>query len=134
MLGQDSLDAVERDLKRTGKIDLYITEKPNLNFAEELNMDDPYSEVVWLASKSGACTGIVFPLNVTDGEQLALLAEQIQKHVHEELSYLEIPVLWPECPIHRKSHPLDPVSSDNEAWWTCPKNRARIAKIGELKK
>jgi hypothetical protein len=134
MLVQDVLAAFEHDLKRTGKVSLKVIEGPNLNFVEGQSTDDPYSELVWLASESGVCTGVVITLNINDSEQLALVAEQIQKHVHEELSYLKIPVLWPECPIHRKSHPLDPISSDDEAWWICPKNQARVARIGELMK
>lgn len=48
------------------------------------------------------------------------------------------PAVWPRCPDHPDTHPLEAVVVDGTAVWVCPKSgavrksRAAFARIGEL--
>jgi hypothetical protein len=59
---------------------------------------------------------------------LVLLAERLQDEIAETRD------LWgearPECPGH--THPCSPELIDGSAWWVCPRDGRRVARIGSL--
>jgi hypothetical protein len=72
----------------------------------------------------------------TDSEdaQLVSLADQIQEFVHEQVLHKAgLPVVWPECPLHPGSHPLQAVEDDLVGpAWQCARLGRTIARVGDL--
>ena len=63
------------------------------------------------------------------GDELVVrLADRLQEDISETRD------LWgeprPQCPGH--THPASAELLDNEAWWVCPRDRRRLARIGSL--
>ncbi|GAA3597380.1 hypothetical protein [Kribbella ginsengisoli] len=119
-----ALNAVVRDLRNTGGIELRISDEPATS--------DPGYESVLLLSGRRWSTGLLAPLGLTDDERLVHVADQVQEFVFEELARLELPVTWPECPEHPASHPLTPVLTSGPPSWQCPKSGDTVAPIGRL--
>lgn len=61
---------------------------------------------------------------------LVSLADGIQENLSETQAH------WgealPPCPRH--PHPLRPIVADGTAWWSCPRDGSRIARIGALRR
>ncbi|MEV6410958.1 hypothetical protein [Kribbella sp. NPDC051718] len=120
----NALEAVVRDLRNTGGIELRISDEPATS--------DPGYESVLLLSGRRSWTGLLAPIALTDDERLAHVADQIQEFVFEELARLGLPVTWPECPEHPASHPLTPVLTSGLPSWQCPRSGDTVAPIGQL--
>jgi hypothetical protein len=119
-----ALGLVIRDLQSTGGISLNVLDEPT--------DDDPRYESMWLLSDSGSRTGLLGPLDMTEPERVAHVADQVQDFVHEELGCMGRPATWPECPEHPASHPLTPTLISSSACWQCPKSGDTLGAIGEL--
>ncbi|NEA34297.1 hypothetical protein [Streptomyces sp. SID13031] len=119
-----ALDAIRRDLRNTGGIELRISEEPATT--------DPWYESVLLLSGRRSSTGVLAPVEMADAERLVHVADQVQEFVFEELARLELPATWPECPEHPASHPLTPVLAPGGPCWQCPKSGDAVSRIGEL--
>jgi hypothetical protein len=52
------------------------------------------------------------------------VVNDVQQRLHDTF----IDVTWPACPRH-PTHPL----GFQGGWWVCPKDRARVAKLGRLR-
>ena len=81
-----------------------------------------------LRADDGSETGIQIDVDQGAAEQVAALANVVQDIVVED--FLLAP--WPECHLHRGSHPLLAAVDGQGAVWTCPINEAVIAPIGDL--
>lgn len=123
---RNALDAIQRDLRNTGGIELRILEEPAA--------DDPGYESVWLLAGRRWRTGVLAPVDMGEPERLVHVAEQVQEFVFEELARLELPVTWPECPEHPASHPLTPALASSGPCWQCPKSGDTVSQIGELQR
>jgi hypothetical protein len=75
---------------------------------------------VWVLSTCTAC------------ERIAMLAEQIQEAAVEVLPGLGRPAIWPKCPDHPNSHPLQARCVDETAVWVCARSDRQVAEIGAL--
>ncbi len=63
------------------------------------------------------------------GDELTMMfADTLQNDVSETAAHWGEAV--PPCPGH--AHPLDTSLLDGEAWWVCPADHRRVAKIGRL--
>ncbi|MEU4391971.1 hypothetical protein [Kribbella sp. NPDC023855] len=120
----NALDAVVRDLRNTGGIELDILDEPAT--------DDPAYESVWLLAGRQWRTGVLAPIDMDQPRRLVHVAEQVQEFVLEELPGRGLPATWPECPDHPASHPLTPKLTKAGPSWCCPKSDATISAIGEL--
>ena len=91
------------------------------------------SELVFAAG-GGAALSLQYQSYATHAEASVLLAGDLQEAVWEESwGSTGSAAPWPECPHHPASHPLEPrVTSNGEAEWCCPTNKARVAAIGSL--
>jgi hypothetical protein len=119
-----ALEAVVRDLRNTGGIELRISEEPATS--------DPGYESVLMLSGRRCWTGLLAPLAMADDERLVHVADQVQEFVFEELARVGLPVTWPECPEHPASHPLEPVLTSGRPSWQGPKSGSTVSRIGEL--
>jgi hypothetical protein len=84
--------------------------------------------MVWFPDGSGA------GIHVRAGDQqVAMLADQLQDALVESLPSLGLPAVWPECPDHPDSHPLQAVCDEAAAVWTCPRTGRQVGPIGQLR-
>jgi hypothetical protein len=121
---QTALQLVLRDHRSTNGIALRLLDEPSSN--------DPEYESMVLLSSSRSRTGLLAPLDMEQPERVIHVADQVQEFVHEELNWLGLPVVWPECPEHPASHPLRPVLVVDKPSWQCPRSGHTISAIGEL--
>ena len=68
--------------------------------------------MVWFPDGRG--TGIYVRADDQAAQQVAMLADQLQDALVESLPWLGLPAVWPECPDHPDSHPLEAVCDDTE--------------------
>ncbi|SRR6266700_2149030 len=90
-----------------------------------------------LYGEDGSGLGIRLLADAPRAEQLAHLADQVQEWAVEVLWAVGKSAVWPQCPEHPDSHPLQPQVVDEytnaaHAVWRCPKSGHVIAPIGEL--
>jgi hypothetical protein len=64
--------------------------------------------------------------------QVVMVADQVQDWAVEELCSMGRSTSWPECPLHRNSHPLEAAADGTRAVWRCLKSGEVIAEIGAL--
>ncbi|GGQ44584.1 hypothetical protein [Couchioplanes azureus] len=83
-----------------------------------------------------AADAVTVEISVPNGENsaraLADVADRIADELVEALPAAGYPAVWPECPLHPGSHPLEARTAGHEAMWTCPSADAGIAAIGSL--
>jgi hypothetical protein len=94
--------------------------------------DLPGRAGAFVYAEDGSGQGIAVTVDNDQGARQAELADQIQEWAVEELNRLGKPAVWPECPEHPDSHPLDPVYDGTHAVWRCPKTGHTVSPIGEL--
>ena len=115
------VDAVLGDMQRPVAIELTLGYYPD----EELE----HFGVVLFRETDGMGFGFGVVTNGGEAELLVALAEGLQEN------FSELREAWgearPECPGH--SHPMAPVERDRAAWWACPADGTRIARIGTLR-
>ena len=121
-----ALDAVLHDLRAQCAV------RPRLDEDAELGL------VIYAPDGSGQ--GLVPPLGGTPAQRLAHLAEQVQEWAVEALWSAGEPAVWPHCPDHPDTHPLEAAVVDGTAMWVCPRGgtartpRAAFARIGGLER
>jgi hypothetical protein len=80
---------------------------------------------------SGWGQGIAVLLYCSPGDQLRVLAEQLQDWAGDvQVDPRRRP--WPDCPDHPGSHILMPDTRDEVAVWCCPQDGHVVAGIGML--
>jgi hypothetical protein len=99
----------------------------------------PGEPSVMLYAPDGSGWGISLLADAPHAEQLAHLADQVQEWAVEVLWAVGRSAVWPQCPEHPDSHPLQPQVVDEytntaSAVWRCPKSGHVVAPIGELPK
>jgi hypothetical protein len=98
---------------------------------------DPSEPGLMLYAPDGSGQGIRLLSDAPRSVQLANLADQVQEWAVEALWSIGRSAVWPQCPEHPDSHPLQPQVVDEytsaaHAVWRCPKSGHVIAPIGEL--
>lgn len=97
----------------------------------------PGSPSLTLIGPDATAWAIRLQADAPRAEQLAHLADQVQEWAIELLWALGKPVVWPECPDHPDSHPLETKIVDEytpaaTAVWSCPQSGHVVAEIGQL--
>lgn len=93
--------------------------------------DDPSSASVMLWSPDGSGAGVYVSRAAPEFEREAMVADQVQDWVIEEL-WGDGPTNWPPCPRHPNSHPMTVSTREAAAVWTCPADEVVILPVGEL--
>ncbi|MFH8611149.1 hypothetical protein ACH4D5_27100 [Streptomyces sp. NPDC018029] len=94
--------------------------------------DDGIGEYVMLYAPDGSGAGLVQRFGASGPERTADLADQAQDWAVEALCAELLPAVWPECPEHPDSHPLEAGVVRGVAVWSCPGSRRVAAAVGEL--
>ena len=118
-----AMEPVLRDLSRAGIAPPRIDDRHWT--------DDPDSPSVMLWSPDGSGTGAYVSRPAPEGERIAMVADQMQEWVIEEL-WATTATNWPRCPRHPDSHPMKVSTRAATAVWTCPADEVVISIIGEL--
>jgi hypothetical protein len=94
---------------------------------------EPYGELgVWLREADGAGTVVTVGPGGSAVDAIVSLADEVQEWAVEALFAVGLPPVWPECPDHPDSHPLDPRRRGGVAVWQCPRSGVVVAQIGSL--
>ncbi|AZM52689.1 hypothetical protein DMA15_08835 [Streptomyces sp. WAC 01529] len=117
-----ALDPVLRDLRATCAVPPLVREE----------RDDVIGELVVLYEPDGSGAGLVARFGGSAAERTADLADQAQDWAVEALCAALRPAVWPECPEHPGSHPLEAGVVAGAAVWSCPRTRRVAASIGQL--
>jgi hypothetical protein len=89
------------------------------------------SGMLWAADGSG--TSVWVDTGVSEAEQIAMLADQVQEWVVEQAWLGGIGhTNWPQCPEHPHNHPLAAVVKAGTATWTCRRSGRAVSDIGRL--
>jgi hypothetical protein len=94
--------------------------------------EDPDRPAAFIRWPSGAGLGVAIDASSSAPRQLRAVAEGLQESVIEEVLRLRGSAVWPECPAHLNSHPLDARVWDGHAIWACPRSDLVVAEIGYL--
>jgi hypothetical protein len=65
-------------------------------------------------------------------ERIAFLADGFQDAEVEGLAASGLSAVWPSCPQHPDTHPLQATVRDHVAVWICPASSMPVARIGHL--
>ncbi|MFG2499527.1 hypothetical protein ACGFSB_15115 [Streptomyces sp. NPDC048441] len=96
--------------------------------------EETHDGVEWvvLYEPDGSGAGLGLSFGASPAEQTAHLADQAQDWAVEALCSAREPAVWPECPAHPDSHPLEAGVERGVAMWSCPRTRKAVGPIGEL--
>jgi hypothetical protein len=114
------LETVLRDLRAQCSV------QPDVREPE----DDYPGVILWAPDGSGQ--GVYAYPDDRPGERLAEVADQVQEWAVEALWSAGESAVWPQCPEHPHTHPLEAVLVKSEAVWVCPSNRGVVSPVGEL--
>ncbi|GGN65735.1 hypothetical protein GCM10011579_036500 [Streptomyces albiflavescens] len=114
------LEAVLRDLRAQCSV------QPDVREPE----DDYPGVILWAPDGSGQ--GVYGEPDDRPGVRLAEVADQAQDWAVEALCAAGEPAVWPHCPEHPNTHPLNAIPIKGEAVWVCPRTGAVVARIGML--
>jgi hypothetical protein len=118
-----ALDPVLRDLDGVGL-------RPRIEPYQWSSSPGQLTAMSWWPTGDGA--GIWVMANDSLEQRVAMLAEQIQDVAVGTLPSIGRPAVWPECPDHPDSHPLQARYDGTAAVWACPRTGRRITEIGHL--
>lgn len=93
--------------------------------------DDLQSHGAGVRWQDGTGAGISVPRHQPLAERLVHLADQFQVHEVEALWFASRSAVWPRCPRHPNTHPLNARLRDGVAVWLCGESDV-IAPIGDL--
>lgn len=111
--------------------------EPRLDDAADVFPGVDQATSVLLCEPDGSGMMVSITADAPYPEQLARLADQVQEWAVEFLWSLGKSAVWPQCPEHPDSHPLqaqvvDEYTKAASAVWRCPKSGNVVALIGEL--
>lgn len=113
--------------------------------ARDLETPDAITPMVlpqnWGRQESQACagvwwehgggSGISVPRHEPLADRVVYLADQFQESEVEALWFAGLSAVWPHCPRHPNTHPLNARLHDGIAVWTCGESDV-IGPIGDL--
>jgi hypothetical protein len=65
-------------------------------------------------------------------DAIVRVADLVQDAAVEAMSAASVPPVWPNCPRHPGTHPLQAAVEHEHAVWRCPVDRITIAEVGAL--
>jgi hypothetical protein len=93
---------------------------------------EPGADVTWIGVEGDARAGVRAHDELAPAERLADVADQVADWLVEALPGAGRPAVWPECPLHPGTHPLQPRVAGTRAVWACPSAGDAVAAIGAL--
>lgn len=120
------IDVLLRDLDRPGAVRPHMTTARHRQEAS-----GAYAEVA-LSSADGSSYVLFIDVEGTRGQQLTALADGFQDWEVEELAHLGHSAVWPQCPTHPDTHPLNVQLIAGSARWICPRRPDQNWKVGDL--
>ncbi|MGA4848255.1 hypothetical protein ACOBQB_19105 [Streptomyces sp. G5(2025)] len=117
-----ALEPVLRDLRATCAVRPVVREE----------WHDGFGELVMLYGPDGSGVGLSVRVGSNAAEWTADFADQAQEWAVEALCAELRPAVWPECPAHPDSHPLEAGVVGGVAVWSCPRTRWVAAVVGGL--
>ncbi|MET9843280.1 hypothetical protein ACFZC6_19985 [Streptomyces ossamyceticus] len=87
---------------------------------------------VVLYAPDGSGHGVWAEPDGRPGVLTAEVADQVQGWAVEALWTAGEPAVWPRCPAHPDTHPLDAAVERGTAVWRCPRGTAPTVPVGEL--
>ncbi|HEX8080926.1 MAG TPA: hypothetical protein VF557_11990 [Jatrophihabitans sp.] len=93
--------------------------------------DDPDSYTAGVRWEDGTGAAIRVPRHQPLPDRLVNLADEFQESEITALWFAGRPAVWPHCPRHPNTHPLNPRLHDGTPVWMCGASDV-IAPIGEL--
>jgi hypothetical protein len=112
--------------------DLEVTGAPVPQIEASEWQSYPGAESAFLRAEDHSGMGVWVDTGVPEGEQTAMLADQVQEWLVEELCRVRQATNWPQCPEHPHNHPLAAVVKGGRATWTCPRSGRSVSEIGRL--
>jgi hypothetical protein len=112
--------------------DLEVTGAPVPQIEASDWQDYPGAESAFLRAQDNSGMGVWVDTGVSEGEQTAMLADQVQEWLVEELCGIRQATNWPQCPEHPHNHPLGAVVQGGRATWSCPTSGRSVSEIGRL--
>jgi hypothetical protein len=119
-----ALAPVLRDLRTTG------VPEPDVRDDDWANDPTVATAMLWSADASGA--GLRVDRHAPEPDRIAMVADQVQEWVIEEL-WSTAPTNWPPCPDHPRTHPLTAKVVNGAAMWTCPTDGSPFVPVGALR-
>jgi ssDNA-binding Zn-finger/Zn-ribbon topoisomerase 1 len=109
--------------------DMQTSRPLTLQFAYEHKRDEQGTFYAWVAGDDEeGVSGTSLDWWDSPVERLVEFADWLQDQVIPESRSA-----WGEaCPPCRHTHPAKPDAIDTEAWWTCPRDGSKLARIGQL--
>jgi len=93
---------------------------------------DDSTESVWISTDGVSKAGITVDSALSLADRLAHTADAVADWLVECLPTAGYPALWPICPLHPNTHPLEARADHSTAAWICPKTNEPVARVGEL--
>lgn len=119
-IATEVVDVVLRDVARASPLGLTIDPTPFERREGE--------GLVRLTADGRSSAGIAINEAQSRQERLTSAASQVQDWLVERLAEHAFEPIFPPCPEHPQSHPLNPEAGN----WVCPRSRNVIAAIGSL--
>jgi hypothetical protein len=114
----DAVIVVMRDIAATYPVPVHV----------ELDGD-----LTWITADRHSKAGIRVDAAAGPAEQIADVADQAADWLVESLPGAGLPAVWPECPLHPDSHPLQARVVEAVAVWTCPAGGETVVAVGSLR-
>lgn len=122
-----ALAPVLADLAATGAAALQVRHE-----SHDDPTDDGFSALVSEADGTGY-GGVWIPLDASPAERVRRAADDLQEQEIEKRAAAGRSAVWPECPDHPDTHPLDPALDETDTpIWRCPRSARTITPIGQL--
>jgi len=90
------------------------------------------AESAFPRSEDNSGVGVWVDTSLSEAKQVAMVADQVQEWVVEELAGTERATNWPQCPDHPRNHPMTASADGGTAMWRCPTSRRQVCEIGLL--
>lgn len=121
---ESALVPVLRDMRTAGV--------PEPDVRDDDWANDPAIATAMLWSVDGSGTGLRVDRDVPEPDRIAIVADQVQEWVIEEL-WPTAPTNWPPCPDHPGTHPLTAKVVNGAAIWACPADGSPVVAVGALR-
>jgi hypothetical protein len=119
-----ALEPVIRDIQATG------IAAPDVREHDYANLPEMATALMW--SQDGSGMGVSVLLDRPESARIAMVADQVQEWVIEELWRTRRSTNWPPCSSHPGTHPLAAEDQDGVAVWACPDDGTPVSPIGLL--
>lgn len=93
---------------------------------------DGHDQVIIYDRDGSGGFGVDTGLSDDPAEQLWHVADRLQDGLHDSLWSAGLPAVWPECPRHPGTHPLEVRVTAAGVSWVCPKISVVVAAVGRL--